>query len=190
MEYLFFDTETTGLPRDWRAPINNLSNWPRLVQIAWLIYDIDGAKISSHDYIIKPEGFTIPSDISKIHGITSEQASRDGHDLKSVLLKFQKDVNQVNCLVAHNMSFDASVVGAEFIRCNLSNTFSLKKKICTKEESTNFCAIEGPYGYKWPKLPELYYKLFKTNFEEAHNAAADIKATVKCFWELKKLGVI
>lgn len=190
MEYMFFDTETTGLPRNWKAPVSDLNNWPRLVQLAWLIYNKDGTKISSNDYVIKPEGFTIPSDTSKLHGITTEHALRDGQDLKSVLFKFQKDINQVNYLVAHNMSFDASVVGAELIRCNLSNSISLKKKICTKEESTNYCAIEGPYGYKWPRLSELYYKLFKTEFEEAHNAMADINATAKCFWELKKLGVI
>jgi DNA polymerase III subunit epsilon len=56
--------------------------------------------------------------------------------------------------------------------------------------TTDFCTIRGPYGFKWPKLSELHYKLFKTNFEEAHNAAADIQATAKCFWELKRIGVI
>jgi len=58
------------------------------------------------------------------------------------------------------------------------------------ESSTNYCAIQGPYGYKWPKLSELHYKLFRTGFDEAHDAAVDIKATAKCFWELKKLGKI
>jgi hypothetical protein len=58
------------------------------------------------------------------------------------------------------------------------------------ESSTNFCALPGPYGYKWPKLPELHYKLFRTGFAEAHNAAVDIQITAKCFWELKRLGVL
>lgn len=58
------------------------------------------------------------------------------------------------------------------------------------ESTTNFCAINGAYGYKWPKLSELHYKLFRTNFDEAHNAAVDITATAKCFWELKKRGVL
>ena len=39
--YLFFDTETTGLPRSWKAPITDSNNWPRLVQIAWLVFDLD-----------------------------------------------------------------------------------------------------------------------------------------------------
>ena len=58
------------------------------------------------------------------------------------------------------------------------------------QSTTNFCAIDGPYGYKWPKLSELHYKLFRTGFEEAHNASVDITATAKCFWELKRLGKI
>jgi hypothetical protein len=58
------------------------------------------------------------------------------------------------------------------------------------EKTINFCAIQGLYGYKFPKLSELHYKLFRTGFEEAHNAAVDIQATTKCFWELKRLNKI
>jgi len=29
-----------------------------------------------------------------------------------------------------------------------------------------------------------------TDFEEAHNAASDVAATAKCFWELRRLGLI
>lgn len=104
--YLFFDTETTGLPRNWKAPVSD------------------------------------------------------------------------------------KIVGAEFLRNGMPNRISGKRKICTMESATNFCAINGRYGYKWPKLSELHYKLFKTGFEEAHNAAVDITATAKCFWELKRLGEI
>ncbi len=57
------------------------------------------------------------------------------------------------------------------------------------ESSTDFCAIDGPYGYKWPKLQELHNKLFGVGFTEAHNAAADIAATAACFWEMKKRGM-
>jgi len=68
--YLFFDTETTGLPRNWKAPVTDLKNWPRLVQLAFLVYDEKGTQISAGDFIIKPEGFKIPADVSLIHGIS------------------------------------------------------------------------------------------------------------------------
>ena len=72
----------------------------------------------------------------------------------------------------------------------MPNSLNGKRRICTMEGSVDFCAIPGPYGYKWPKLSELHYKLFRTGFEEAHNAAADIRATGKCFWELKRRGIL
>jgi len=188
--YLFFDTETTGLPRNWKAPVTDVKNWPRMVQLAYLAYDNNGQFMTSGDFIIKPNGFIIPQDASIVHGITTERALREGQPLIHVLQEFSRLVNQASCLVAHNMSFDEKIVGAEFIRSNMPDIVSTKRKICTKVKSTDFCAIDGPYGYKWPKLSELYYKLFRTHFEEAHNAAADIQATAKCFWELKRIGEI
>ena len=188
--YLFFDTETTGLPRNWKAPVTDLSNWPRLVQLAYLYYDRNGNKISGGDFIIKPEGFTIPAETSRIHGITTERASSEGESLMIVLKTFQSLVSQAEFLVAHNMSFDEKIVGAEFLRIGMQNTIPSKRKICTMESTTTFCAIDGPYGYKWPKLSELHYKLFKTGIDEAHNAAVDITATAKCFWELNRIGKI
>ena len=188
--YLFFDTETTGLPKNWKAPVTDLNNWPRLVQLAYLYYDAQGNKLSGGNFIIKPNGFTIPADASRIHGISTERALNEGHDISTVLRHFNDLIGQANYLVAHNMSFDEKIVGAEFLRNGMVNSISAKNKICTMERSTNFCAIDGPYGYKWPKLTELHYKLFRTGFNEAHNAEVDITATAKCFWEMKRLGKI
>ncbi|MBR3480843.1 MAG: hypothetical protein IKH32_09190 [Prevotella sp.] len=65
-----------------------------------------------------------------------------------------------------------------------------KRGICTMQSSTDFCRIRGYYGYKFPKLQELYWKLFGEDFDDAHNAMSDIEATERCFWELKKSGII
>ncbi len=148
--YLFFDTETTGLPKNWKAPLTDLNNWPRLVQLAYLQFDKSGNKISGGDFIIKPEGFIIPKDASKIHGISTEKASLEGKDLRTVLKDFQSLINEADYVVAHNISFDEKIVGAEFLRTKMPNSLSAKSKICTMHGSTNFCALEGPYGYKWP----------------------------------------
>ncbi len=188
--YLFFDTETTGVPRNWKAPVTDLNNWPRLVQLAYLLYDDNGNKISQGDHIVRPDGFIIPSDASRIHGISTEKAQKEGFAIQSVLQEFQSVINQADFLVAHNMSFDEKIVGAEFLRNKMADGTATKRKICTMLSTTNYCQLEGPYGYKWPKLSELHYKLFRTGFKEAHNASVDIHATARCFWELKRLGKI
>lgn len=188
--YLFFDTETTGLPKRWNAPVTDLNNWPRMVQLACLLYTADGELLSEGNYIVKPEGFRIPEESSRIHGITTERALQEGKPLKEVLLSFQEMMKQASCLVAHNTSFDEKIVGAELLRCGMPNSLVGMRSICTMHSTTNYCAIKGPYGYKWPRLSELHQKLFGCDFEEAHNAAVDIEVTARCFWELRKQGLI
>lgn len=188
--YLFFDTETTGLPKNWKAPLEDLDNWPRLVQLAYIYCDKDGNKLANGDYIIKPEGFSIPKEASNVHGITTERAIQEGQNLKHVLEDFNQIILESRYLVAHNMAFDEKIMGAEFLRKNMTNYIVDKRKICTMQKTIDFCAIRGQDGYKWPKLSELYYKLFQTNFENAHDASADITATARCFWELRKKGII
>lgn len=188
--YLFFDTETTGLPSNWKSPISDSNNWPRLVQIAWLIFDVEGNRVDAQEFIIKPEGFTIPENASKIHGISTSIAMDKGSDLNYVLNIFNEEIDRANTLVAHNINFDSKIIGAEMYRKNIYTNFNNKHSICTMEASTNFCRIPGNYSYKWPKLSELHMKLFGKDFEEAHNASADIEATARCFWKLKEMGII
>ncbi|MEQ9264689.1 MAG: 3'-5' exonuclease, partial [Balneolaceae bacterium] len=104
--YLIFDTETTGLPRNYSAPITDFDNWPRLVQLAWQLHDHTGKLISSGNYIVKPEGFTIPFNSEKIHGISTKKALEEGLDLGFVLTEFRKDMEKAYFLVGHNVSFD------------------------------------------------------------------------------------
>lgn len=187
---LFFDTETTGLPRNYKAPLTDLDNWPRLVQLAYILSDFKGNILQKGDWIIKPNGYIIPNESSVIHRITNERANNEGLPLKFVLQNFENLIKISDCLVAHNMSFDEKIVSAEFLRSGMENFILDKKRICTMEKTTNFCALESQYGFKWPKLSELYFILFNESFEEAHNAAHDINATAKCFWELKNRQII
>ena len=188
--YLFFDTETTGLPKNWEAPISDIDNWPRIVQIAWILSSEEKGRIESNDFIIKPEGFEIPEESSRVHGITTQKAYAEGIDLIEALKKFNLALQKSSCLVAHNMNFDEKVLGAEFIRKGIENDFFEKNRLCTMEKSTQYCKLPGRYGYKWPSLSELHNILFGKDFEDAHNAAGDINATENCFWKLRDLGLI
>ena len=191
---LFFDTETSGLPRNYKASVSNSSNWPRLVQIAWIVTNEEGKILKRKSEIIYPDGFTIPQEATNIHGITTERAKRDGKPLRDVLDEFVKDLANAKQVVCHNVEFDQHIVGAELYRMDMDyKTLMEMPSICTMLSSTSFCAIPNPNGYddyKWPKLSELYHKLFSRDFEDAHDALADITATKDCFFELKRRGII
>ncbi len=190
--FLIYDTETTGLPKDYNAPVENLDNWPRVVQLAWQLHDARGKLIEAKSFIVKPNGFTIPYNSEKIHGISTNYANTYGENLADVLDAFKVALSKAEFIAGHNIEFDNKVMGAEFLRAHLENFVALKESIDTKDESTEFCALPGGKGgkFKWPKLEELHFKLFNQNFEEAHNAVADVVATTRCFLELIRVGVI
>ena len=184
--YLIFDTETTGLPRSYNAPMSDLDNWPRLVQLAWQLHDEKGRLLSNKNFIIRPEGFTIPYNAEKVHGISTKRALEEGHPLQEILQIFREDVAQTKYLVGHNIGFDIHVVGSEFLRAALVMPFEGKSELDTKDISTNFCALPGGKGgkFKWPTLTELHQKLFGVGFGDAHDAAYDVDATARCFFGL------
>ncbi len=189
--YLIFDTETTGLPRNYSAPLTDFDNWPRCVQLAWQVHDETGKMISQGDHIVKPDGFTIPFNSEKVHGISTERANREGIPLSEVMEHFNSDLEKCAFVIGHNLEFDLSIMGSEYLRMERENPLAAKVAIDTKDESTEFCALPGGRGrYKWPTLAELHDKLFQIGFEEAHNAAADVDATARAFLELVRIGVI
>lgn len=187
---LFFDTETTGIPLNYKAPSSDTQNWPRLVQLAWILTDENGNRILTGNLIVKPDGFNIPADASKVHGISTERAKEEGVPLAEVIERFKSDLNMATYIVGHNIEFDKKIVGAEMIRLGMKDELEKKKSYCTMQSSIDFCKIPGKYGYKYPKLQELYKKLFGNEFDDAHNAMSDIEATEKCFWELRKRKLI
>ena len=189
--YLFFDTETTGLPKNYQAPLDDFLNWPRLVQLAWSVYDADGNHWESYNYIIKPDGFVIPEEATKIHRISQERAMKEGVEVKKVLQQFVDQVKKASHVIAHNIDFDEKIIGSEMLRNGLGEFIIPGKKICTMKSSVDICRIDNGRGsYKWPTLSELYRHLFQEDFSDAHDAMIDVNACAKCFFALKKKSLI
>ncbi len=113
-------------------------------------------------------------------------------DLLFVLEEFEKCLSHSSFVIGHNVEFDLNIIKAEHVRKGFQSRLSGMVAVCTKEESTDFCAFAGGRGgkFKWPTLDELYSKLFQEGFDEAHNAAADVAATARCFLELLRLDII
>ena len=112
--FLIFDTETTGLPENWKAPLTDFDNWPRMVQLAWQIHDIKGELVDVKNFIIKPENYDIPFNAQKIHGISTERAIKQGVDLNYVLEEFLNDVKNSKYIIGHNISLTTLLLDVNF----------------------------------------------------------------------------
>jgi len=188
--YLIFDTETTGLPKSWNTPITDTDNWPRCVQIAWQLHDEMGRLIEHNNFLIQPEGYNIPYDSERIHGISTDLAKEQGISLHEGLSLFKEVLGKTKFIVGQNVGFDVNIMGCEFHRYNIENNLTELPVLDTCTEKTALlCQIPGGRGgkFKLPTLTELHQKLFGTAFSEAHNATADVEATTRCFLELIRL---
>lgn len=216
MKILFFDTETHEryIQQPMHIGDNAQEKYPRIIQLAYILSDLNQNIHVSREHIVKPEGFKISDDSIKIHGITNEVAHAIGENRGAVLRDFSLAASDAEIIVSHNVDFDYNVIRAELNIGFYPNIISTKRRICTMQRSTEYCKIpneppdwvnewdndyldekfwdfvEDITGYKYPSLTELHKKLFGSPFENAHNALADVNATAKCFWELVKVGVI
>jgi len=183
MKLLFFDTETTGLPKS-RDPVSKgPNNWPHMVSISWVIQD-DGKTIETQNFIVKPN-WQIPPDSIKIHGISQERAWRDGQPLKEILEKFFSI--SYDWIVGHNIDFDLNVL---INACLWDLKLDMPKfgnQFCTMKHSTELCRI--PMGTRWksPKLGELYEHVFKKKpiQELLHSSSYDTLLLVEIVQEFK-----
>ena len=134
MKYLFFDTETNGLPKNYKAPHTDTDNWPQTVQIAWTITDAKGRVQKSQEFLIKPT-FELNLEAQKTHGKTLEELNEKGVDIKDALLAFKLDILACEYIVAHNIGFDRPIILAEFHRNEIKTAFDKASNMFHVEHS-------------------------------------------------------
>ena len=191
MKILFFDTETTGLPKDRKYPAEkHKDNWPDIVSISWMLFE-DEQMISTRSYIVKPDGWNIPIEATNIHGITEKSASTNGQQLSLVIADFIAAVRQSEYIVAHNIHFDLNVVNnACFWRLNRTLQVDWKECICTAEYGKDVTKIyaknaRGGSYFRYPKLSELYeHVLRRRPMLSLHNSLNDTMLLCEVFFHL------
>lgn len=190
--YLLFDTETNGLPKNYKGSPTDVDNWPRIIQLAFMLVDENFNEIEKFCHLIRPSGWEIPKEKFWIeNGYSTEKNHAEGIDMAEALYLFTDAIQSANYLVAHNMDFDYPILCAEMIRSGITSGKKLQR-ICTMKSTTGFCGIAhaNGKGIKWPKLEELHNKLFGIGFDGAHDALADVSATKRCLKELIKRDII
>lgn len=180
--FMCFDTETTGLPKNYNKSFKEVDNWPHIVQLSYSIFqyvDNEIKELDRKNFILKPKDYVIPNETSKIHGITNEKAINEGYLRADVLNYVAEQLTTIDYLIGHNVEFDINVLRAEFERegIDVESQFNHLKSVCTMKGGIKLY----PEGTKWPKLEKLYYDLTKKTMLGAHNAINDVGATMKCF---------
>ena len=181
--YLFIDTETTGLSH----------HNDHVVQIAWVLTDAAGNIKAEECHVIRPNGYSIPPAAARVHGVTTAKACEIGQPLGSVLQRFSDAATRATIVVAHNLSFDLGILQHDYKIACLPYPLNGKTQICTMRLSTAWCRLpklNGSTGFKYPRLDELYYRLFGEGFDWAHDALADTHACRRSYFELVRLKVI
>lgn len=112
--YLVFDVETTGI---------DVFN-DRIVQLVIATADRDGNLIAHREWIIDP-GVEVSDGAAEVHGLTTEYLTLNGLDPRdsfSEALDFFEEYGDL-VWVAYNLNFDASIIGEEFSRHGVTQTW-------------------------------------------------------------------
>ncbi|KAB7725851.1 3'-5' exonuclease [Rudanella paleaurantiibacter] len=189
MTYLIIDTETNGLPQSYHLPATDLTNWPRLISVAWGLYDEQGKELCRQYALVKPDGYRWNKVAQQVHRITPEEAETKGQPLVDVLNQLRPALERADVWVGHNIDLDYGVIGAEFIRVNEAKPgrvgeFPARPVICTMDASVKVTPNREPV-----KLEELYKLLTGKRMMGMHDATADMLATARCFFELKRRSI-
>lgn len=188
MNYLFIDTETTGLPVNYQGLITDSSNWPRIVQLGYIITNQHGNEIHIEEQVIKPVGWKVKA--TEVHGITQEQAEQKGIPLARALTKLTSWAHACDAIICHNIDFDLPILQAEYYREQMLHPLKGKLFFCTQKQTTDIVKVRKRQsgfrqsGYKWPSLRELANYCNVKYGDNAHTALADARVTAKCFHHL------
>jgi len=176
MRTLVLDTETTALIKNKLQP---LDRQPRIIEFFALSLDSAGEELDTFSYLFNP-GIKIDEKITEITGIKQEMLD-DQKPFSSIAQHILEVIEVHDEIVAHNMSYDKAVIDFEMKR--LGKKVRWPELICTVEST------EYMKGHRM-NLRSLHEFLFGEPFENAHRAENDVRATAKCFLELRKMGVV
>jgi DNA polymerase III epsilon subunit-like protein len=203
MKVIVFDTETSGLP--------SLTNVPTIVQLSYVKFDLDTGTIEKEvDCVIKqPTGFIIPEDSIKIHRVTNEICKDFGVDVLQILNQFVEDTMDCYRIVGHNIGFDMDRIASVYNKMTHSShpeeirkfyerklkymAYQMHPKIyCTMKKSIEYCNIvrtnlKGNSYKKFPKLVELYEKIFGYAPDGLHNSLIDVYACLRCYLAITEI---
>lgn len=196
---LVIDFETNGLPL-WNEPSDHLSQ-PHIVQAAAILVDQKSREeIASINLIAKPDQWSIPADVSEVHGITTKQAETVGVGEEIIVAAIWDLWTQADFRLAHNETFDARIMRIalkRFMDAKAADEWKAGRAECTALLSTPILRMPataamhatGRHGPKKPKLSEAYEFFTGNKLENAHSAIADVRGCLSVYWAIKDWAI-
>lgn len=191
---LVYDVETTGIPA-WNLPSDHPSQ-PFIVEIAAILRNREGSINKPFHALVKPEGWSIPEEMTRIHGISQERALAEGRPAADVFREFMALWSEADFRIAHNQQFDERMLRIALFRHigrAEADRWKTGKSRCTADLSEPICKlpptqrmIEAGRGhqYKKPKLEEAYRIIVGKELAETHSALADVTACCEIYLAL------
>lgn len=167
-----FDTETTG-PDPHRDRIVTVS----------IVKSRAGGETTVHNWMTDVNGEEIPKEATAVHGVSTEEARRDGLPYRQALAEVVADLNETASLgiptAAFNAAFDFTILTLEAARLGLPtpvafpvvDPFVLDKQFDMYRKGSRTLA----------SVCEVY----EVTLEDAHSADADATAAIEV---ARKLG--
>lgn len=196
MNFLIFDTVTTEMLSEHDM------DFPHIIELSFLLINENGDIIKEYSNLIIPNGWEIPNEKSWIdNGYSNKNNINNGVEILNALAQFFYALAEADYIVAHNLDFDYGVLISEFMRYKryLNHTFINEmlisfeyRKICTMQQSAEYCKIPkiNMIDYEYPRLQELYFKLFEKKYDTKHSLLEEVHIIKECFFRLKELKVI
>lgn len=179
---IIFDTETTGLVKPLATPIHEQ---PQIIEFAAIKVDFDSLEeLDRINFLVDP-GCELPEIITKITGITNQQLEdEEAMPFADSFDELAEFFLGVHTLVAHNLTFDTSLLRFELQRIGCEFKFPWPpKQICTVEASFEL-------HNRRMKLCQLHEEATGAPHKEAHRAMADVEGLLTCVKYLREKELI
>ncbi|RED96972.1 3'-5' exonuclease [Marinoscillum furvescens] len=185
---LFVDTETSGMPENLQAPPSDTASWPFILQIAWKVYDTSGELLKTENHYIYEEEISIEQQSIAVHGITLDKLKPAGKPRKTVMQLLTADLRKFRpMIIGHFVEFDSKMIQVALHRSGMKNIIKAYPHFCTMRATTDYALMTNSM---YPKLDELYLRLFNEKLTDQHDALADATATAKSYFALRQNGDI
>lgn len=181
---LLCDTETTGLLKGHR----DFFGQPGIVQLAAVKLNDDLVEVDHFNLMVNPEIGKWEDEAIKTHGITPDKVA-DAPTFFEVGRAFAEFALGCHTFAGYNTEFDKKVLWWQLLRYGLEKNFPWPlRDVDVMKRVSKMIEMQGKRGVKFPTLGEAYQYCFKRDFENAHDALADIRATAEV-WRFSTLYV-